>query len=190
MKLVFVDLETGGLDPAYADITEIAAIVDVDGVVVEEFEILMSATHVSRLQEEALHVQGKTADEIMKRPMGQRDGYTLFKALLERHKDPGERLTWAGQNPEFDKKFARAMFKGQGDAGFLGRTFNHTPVDLATLAVALRIRGHLPGLVNHRLASIMAELNFPAPQTHRALDDIHNTRACFYRLLDKIPLGT
>lgn len=189
VKMLWTDLETGGLNPRDHDITEIACLVDINGEVVEEFELLLCPAFAARVTPEALKVQGQTLEAVMAHPTNQREAWGLWKKMLGRYVNPyspEDKFVWAGQNPQFDLGFARALWRREGDAYF-GSWFHHAPVDLMATAAMMKLRGHLPGLANFKQQSIMNALGVGGVQSHRALDDIRNARACFYKLLEKIP---
>jgi DNA polymerase III alpha subunit (gram-positive type) len=188
-KLIWPDLETGGLDPRAHDITQLAFILEIGGKVVEEVELLMRPDSPERVSAEALDVQKRTLDQVMAHPLTQRQGYEEFVRVLSRHVDkfdPGDKLTWIGQNPRFDQDFVRELWRKQGDKYF-GSWFMQQPVDLISLVVAAEMRGYFRDIGNRRLATVCNAMGIDIPQAHRALDDIRATRQCFRRLTQIIP---
>lgn len=187
-KICWLDLETGGLDPVTTDVTEIAGVIEIDGVVAEEFELLVSPSMAQRVTPEALQVQGKTVEQVMAHPVGQRQAWRQLKEILGRHVDQydkEDKFVWAGQNPTFDQAFLKHLWKVQGDKYFHS-WFHYAPVDLCTLVRVLQLRGHLAGLANVKLTTVAAALGVDL-QAHRALNDIRATRECFHKLLRLVP---
>ena len=131
-KILWIDFETGGLNPKDCDITQAAGIIEIDGKVVEEFEFLARPDSPARVSAEALRVTGQTLEQVMAHPLSQRELYGKLLALFGRHVDKfkkSDKFIWAGQNPRFDMDFARALWTRSGDTYF-GSWFWGTPVDL------------------------------------------------------------
>lgn len=191
MKLLWLDFETGGLDPRLHDITEISGIVDIGGSAVEEFQLLLQPSMNQRLGQQALTLQGRTLEEVQNHPLTQREGREELIKIMSRYVDKYDRtdkFTWGGQNPSFDIAFAQHLWKTQGDPYF-GAWFDYHPLDLMAVIAALKTRGYFPGLPNFKLVSICAALAIKLENAHNALEDIRATRAAFYKAIEIIPWG-
>lgn len=192
MKMLWIDLETGGTDPRDYDITEIAGIIDIDGVAVDEFQLLIRPHLPQRVSRDALALQHRTLDEVMAHPYGEREAWSKLKYIFGQHVNqynPDDKFIWAGHTSKFDMDFTRAMWKHQGDVYF-GSWFESAPVDLASLAVAMHQLGYLPEIRNNKLQTIAlatGALSEGAKQTHTAIDDIRIARESWYRLLAMLP---
>lgn len=187
-KIAWIDCETGGLDAKEHDITQVAGIIEINGKVVEEFEILMRPDSPSRVTAEALAVTKQTIEQVMAHPSTQAEGYWVLTKILARYVDKynkADKFVWAGQNPRFDMDFVRALWKKNQDQYF-GSWFWPNPADLIGLTMAMTIRGHLPGLPNLRLHSVAEALKVPL-DAHKAIEDVRATRTCFYKLAERIP---
>lgn len=191
MKIIWIDVECGGLDPRLHDITEISGIIDIDGSPVEEFQLLLQPSMKQRVSLEALTLQGRTLDEVMSHPLTQREGREELIKIMGRYVDKYDRadkFIWAGQKPTFDMDFLQHMWRTQGDPYF-GAWFDHHPLDLMALIVALRQRGYYRDMVNLKLASICAAVGVELRNAHNALEDVRATRAAFYKAIELIPLA-
>lgn len=189
MKLLWIDCETGGTEAKLHDITEIAGIVEIDGHVVEEFQLLLQPSMERRVTREALLLQNRTVDQVMSHPFTQREGKEKLVEVMGRYVDKynrSDKFTWAGQNPLFDISFVQHLFKTQGDPYF-GSWIDYHPLDLMAVIVALKSRGYFTGLPNFRLSSICRELNVELNNAHNAFDDIRATRAAYYKAISLIP---
>lgn len=189
MKILWLDMETGGLDPKLHDIVEIAGLVDIDGVVLEEFQFLMQPSMRQRVGLEALTLQGRTLDEVMGHPLTQREGREELMKVMGRYVnkyDRADKFTWAGQNPTFDMGFGQHLWKTQGDPYF-GAWFDYHPLDLIPLIVAARLRGYYQNMPNLKLATICQAVGLPPYRAHCALEDVRATRAAFYQVASLIP---
>jgi len=189
-KVLWLDFETGGLDPQKCDITQAAGIIEIDGKVVEEFELRARPDSADRVTAEALKVTGLTLEEVMAYPLTQTALYANLQTIFARHInkfDKEDKFVWAGQNPRFDMDFARALWAKNGDKYF-GSWFWSNPADLIGFAMGMRIAKQLPPLKNYRLVTLAEALEVPL-DAHKAIEDVRATRACFYKLASRIPTG-
>ena len=90
-KVLWIDLETTGTNPAIHGIIQLAAIVEIDGEIVEEADLKMRPLMDKEITDEALEMQGVTKDDLSDYP-AQDLQYTAFEALLERLCDIGRGL--------------------------------------------------------------------------------------------------
>ena len=181
MKIAWIDKETGGLDPKLHDITQIAAILEIDGRIVDELNLLVRPTSADRVSQEALDITKKTLEQVMAHPLSMVEAHAALVGALARFVnkyDREDKFIWAGQVPRFDMDFGREMFRRVGDAYF-GSWFWPNPADLSGLVMALRMMGHFPKLKNCKLASVAEELKI-THDAHEAMSDIRVTRKAFY----------
>jgi DNA polymerase III epsilon subunit family exonuclease len=157
VQFAVADLETTGLKPESAEVLELAAvIVEPDGTVVSEFEMLVRPE--SGVPDEIAKLTGITEE------LARSEGKALEEAL-------SAFLSHVGERPLF---FHNAPF----DAGFLKVAAKRTrkafknPVH-DTLPIA---RQAWPGLRTFRLSALAEHVGAPRPQ-HRALADARATLA-------------
>jgi DNA polymerase-3 subunit epsilon len=192
VKILWVDMETGGVSAHDHDITQLSGIVDIDGEVAEEFDLKVCPSHASRVTEKALAIQGRTLAEVMAHPMGRREAWRAWRAVMDKYVDKytkGDRLYWGGHMAPFDMSFGRVLFEGNGDTYFHAY-FHPFAVDLGCVVAALRARGHLPDLRDHKLGTICSAVGVDLRGAHDALHDIRATREAFYKLAEMIPAAS
>jgi DNA polymerase III epsilon subunit-like protein len=186
-KIIWTDLETGGLYPEQSDVTQIAAILDVDGEIKGELNIFLRPDP-ARVSASALAVQKKTLEQVLAHPLSQAEGYGAFRTQLEVWTSDGK-ASWGGQNAEFDVRFCKALFKANGAEGGLSAYFDGTTVDTRYLADGLRSKGQLRA-PNSKLGTICSAVGVPLGDgAHDALNDIRATRAAFYELRKRFPVA-
>lgn len=201
-KLVFFDLETGGLNwwpekmgrtYVRAPIIQIAAIaVDCeDGFKpVDSMEIKLRFS-VAEANAEALRVNGYTperwADAIEPGL-----GLNGFRNFLKKHATseqmslagrPYKVAELAGHNiAQFDIQFLRAWFKETNE--FLPAAWHH--LDTMTLAVALAKAGRIDTPANYKLGTLCEMFGIVHEHAHDALGDVKATAELARRLIGRI----
>ena len=181
MKLFFADTETTGLDPLRNEAFQLAFIIEVDGKVVCEKNIKMRPAHPETADAKALEVTQKTLEELAAYPL-RAQGFRELNATLAKYVDrydKNDKFVWIGQNPEFDVRFVRALFKEHGD-NYFGSWFDSRPADLISLAVASKIKGIIKP-ENFKLGTLAAEFGIKF-DAHDALADVRVTREVWQRL--------
>lgn len=179
MKLLYLDCETTGLDAISDGLIQIAGIVEIDGVVVEEFNIRLQPIKDSMVSKKALECNGLTMEEIRKFPLPE-VGYRQFKAILDKYVDKydrGDKFYTVGQNVGFDIGFIDTFFHKLGDR-YSGSYFHYHKIDLIAITTLMKIAGRIT-LPNMKLETVMKELGV-GEQTHDALDDVRAVRDVFY----------
>lgn len=182
MKLFYFDVETVGLDYRKHSIIQLSGMVEIDGIVVEEFDFKMRPHENSLIDENALLINKKSKDEILKYPKYEKQ-YKELKRLLLRHIDPYDRtdkLFLVGyNNSSFDNSFLRKFFELNGDS-FFNSYFHSNSLDVMILAGQyLAIERHL--MPNFKLMSVAKWLGIEVRKEdlHDALYDTVLTREIF-----------
>lgn len=183
-KMCFIDTETTGLEKG-CDLFQVAGIIDINGSVVEEFNITSRPFPDTIITEEALKVTGKTREQIMAyqepfKAMIQLEA--IFAKYINKF-DRNDKFILAGHNVGFDLDKLIAFFEKNknnylGSWVQFGRKFD-------TLAVihALQVAGVMPVLPNNKLETIAGIMKIDLPQAHDAMFDIRATRAIGRRLI-------
>lgn len=186
MKRVWVDKETTGTDPLRHSVIQLAAIVEINGEVVDEFECFLAPLPGRLIDPRALEVNQRTEDEIKAFPPAS-VGYSEFKKVLSKHINPydrGDKAFFSGFNAIFDFNMGHTLAQGVGDKYF-GSWFYYPPLDVAVIA------GHKLAHVRHtfpnwKLGTLCAHAGIKPEDfggnAHDALVDISMTRALFYWL--------
>lgn len=187
MKLLYLDTETTGLDPAKNAVVQIAGIIEIDGEVKEEFNLKPKPFYGQLLDPEALKINGITKDglEELEPPEAI---YEQIKGILDKYVDKYDRsdkLYLVGQNIKFDHSFLLAFFKNNNDY-YLGSYLHYHQIDLIAVTTIFRLAGKIE-LENLKLETVMEALGLPK-QTHDALDDIKATRRIFSTYLAALDL--
>ena len=184
LKLLYLDVETTGLASPACGLIQLGAVVEIDGVVRETFEMRMQPVPGDQIEDDALAVHGFDRAVLQQFPPAAA-GYAAFLALLTRYIDrfdPRDKFHLVAYNAAFDAAHLRAWFEKHRDR-FFGAWFWHPPIDVMGLAAALMIdkRAVLP---NFKLATVAEALDVAVDpsQTHDALYDVRLTQAVYHLL--------
>ncbi|MFC1679943.1 exonuclease domain-containing protein, partial [Elusimicrobiota bacterium] len=167
-------------------IFQLAFLIEIDGKIVQEKEIRMRPERPDRISPEALEITRKTKAELLSYPP-KRQGYEELIRTMERwvHRyNKSDKMLWIGQNPEFDVRFVRTLFREMDDK-FFGSWWDRGPADLITLAKIMKIRGHISP-PDYKLGSLAAECDVPL-EAHDALADVRATYLVWNKLMKLIP---
>jgi DNA polymerase-3 subunit epsilon len=188
MKLIYIDTETTGLTPGRNDIIELAGIIEIDGVVKEEFDLYMQPFDYNTVEAKALEINQFTLDQLKTFPTGQQ-AYADFISILKKYVNPydkTDKFVVVGQNVKFDLDHMRAWFTKCGDK-FFGSFFDYHAYDLVSISMFLK----LSGMINPekmKLEHIAAYFGIRYG-SHRAIEDIRVTREVFLKYYELIKKG-
>lgn len=142
MTQVWIDVETGGLDPARHSLLTLALIIEGPGhgryksleiaFRHDSYVVDVEALRVNRIDLNAHHASALAPEEAAER----------MEAFLDRHAGDGVAIQLAGHNVGFDRAFLKAWLERH--APHLVRRFSHRTVDTYALASALQAAGRIP----------------------------------------------
>lgn len=185
IKRIFIDLETTG--PYYwkHGIHQIAGIVDIDGKIVEEFDIRVRPNERAIIDDDALEISGITKADILKYP-SQLDGFLALSKILNKYVnkfDKTDKFFICGfNNSKFDNDFLRAFFV-QCEDKFFGSWFWPNPIDVYILASEHFIDRRLE-FSDFKLKTVAKYIGLDVDDTklHDGIYDIKLTRDIYYFL--------
>ncbi len=184
-KVLYFDVETTGLDPKKHAIIQLAGIIEVGGVVVDEFNIYMQPHEGAEIDKKALEVNGVTREQMATYQV-QEEAFKEFGKVLSRHSnqyDKNDKYYPAGYNVQFDLDFLSEWFKRNNDK-YLGSRINWRHMDPRPYYNALNFLGLL-AIKNVKLATVCKHYDIEI-NAHDAMSDIRATRELILRMLDEI----
>lgn len=190
-KIFYVDTETTGLDETMHDIIQIAAIVEIDGVVQDEKEWkLRPFPKVYPIEAEAVIAHGYSKEEIDSFP-DPRKVYMQLVNFLSNHIDrynKFDKFSVCGYNVDFDMKFIRAFFEKSGDK-YCGSWFDWNYID------PIRLMKYMNGVdllstPTNKLSDACKLFDIELTEAHDALADIRATRELKLKLDEVLRQGT
>lgn len=191
MTKIFYDTETTGLDPRMHSIHQIAGLVEMDGLVVDTFDIKMRPHPRAEITPGAMKSGNVTAELIQSYPLDQSEAKTKFEAMLTRYVnkyDSRDKIHLYGyNNRSFDDPFLERWFELCGD-GFLRSWFWNDTKDVLVLAgeVLAPIRHLMPSFKLKRVAKTLG-IFFDEAGLHDAAFDAQLTYDS-YNALNNLPV--
>lgn len=185
MKYLFSDVETSGLDPTKHAIIQLSGIIEIDDVVVEEFDFKMQPFPGQLLSNESLSINGVTVDQLKTFPKP-KDVYNQiigkFNKYIDRY-NKEDKFIFVGYNSNFDDSFLRQFFKNCGDDYYSSYIWWPT-VDVAPFAMEF-LKEYRHKFPNFKLATIAKalEIEVDDTKTHNAMYDTQLTRKIYRKLI-------
>jgi len=176
-KLIFLDLETTGLNPKRSAIIQFGAIITGMGRVQQELNIRMRPHEDAEVNEDALRVTGVLPGDFNNPPyIDHREGKRQIDAALAgcvNRYDKKDKLFAIGYNlHSFDMPFLRTLFERCGDKYF-GSWFWHPTIDLMLLS-AFILRNQRHEMPNFKLGTVCRQFGIAVneEEQHDALYDV------------------
>lgn len=184
MKLCYIDLETGGIDPVNCALLQIAGIIEIDGVEKERFEFFLHPYPDDIVTEEALEKTGILLEDLENNPKFRNPGivYKDFLALLDKYVskfDKKDKFFLVGYNSHaFDFQFLINFFIKNNNNFFMSY-FWYPSIDVMLLA-AFSYMDERAKFNNFKLTTvaevILGKENVDESKAHDAMYDIELTR--------------
>lgn len=184
MKILYFDTETTGIDPKIHEITQFAAIVEIDGVPVEEVNWRCQPTNYEAISPEALQTTGVTVEQLKTFPHPtemMKNIRSLFDRYINKY-DKADKFWPAGHNVSFDLDFLQAFWKKHSDKYGTGSYQNWRSLDSRYFANFLMAAGKLHGIPDMKLATLCGHYGIEI-DAHDALSDIRATRLLICKML-------
>ncbi len=184
MRIVVIDTETGGLDPARHSLLSIAAVLLADGEITDGREWLVREPDAElNVEAEALAVNHINLAQHLEQAQPPAAVAAELAAFIPREFRPYKgRALLAGHNVGFDYGFLMRLARVAGDPQFVNRHFNHRTLDTAAILHFLHLRGELP--VNPGgLARACRYFQIEHTAVHTALGDATATAKLLAHLL-------
>lgn len=179
-KLLFIDTETGGLNPYKHDLLSLAAVVWENKLILDTFEVFISRDNYS-VSPKAMEVNQISLDELRQKGVPEPDALQKFIEFIKTHFSLNEPITIAGHNIAFDIQFLKQIFyRNEVD---MYAYFSYRTIDTASILRYL----YLKGTIHEEVFSLDKALNYfqiSAPVRHEALADAFLTAQLFSKLLE------
>ena len=187
-KILWVDTETTGLSAKDNGLTEVACIVEIDGVIKDKLLVKINPFTYSKnvaVEDEALKLTNKSTD-ILKTYGDSLDEFSSFIQLLDKYIDKfdkNDKFQVAGYNVSFDIEFIRAWFKDNNNS-YYGSYFTYKDIDVFAMVKHFKLLKLIGATDNDQLKTICEFFAIPL-QAHNALDDIVATKELYKQLVDR-----
>lgn len=187
-KIIFIDTETGGVNPEKAALIQLSGIIRIDKKDVEKFNFYIKPFENSEVNEKALEVQGRTLNELKTdKYVEEKEVYKQFINLLDKYIDKYDRtdkFIVAGYNVRFDVDILKAFFQRHGN-NFLFSYLDSSMLDPLYSIRLLQIAEVLPVLENNKLETWCKHFGIEL-KAHDSLEDIEATKKLIGKLISLI----
>ena len=122
-KILWIDVETTGLDPVENDIWQLAYLIDIDGEIIETQSFKVRPFNIENYSDAALRVARVTPEELAAFDYNIADAIFDIKETWGKYVDKydkEDKFVIGGYNVRFDQQFLYEMFKKAGDKYGLG----------------------------------------------------------------------
>lgn len=185
MKVLWVDVESTGLDPVKNDIVSIALMAEIDGEIKGKLYLEIQPHSYDNIEDQALEVNGFTREQLK-----------TFLPPLEAHKkivnflskyinkfNKKDKFQPSGYNVVFDVDMLGEFFKKCNDR-YYGSFIDYHKFDVATLVQFLHLKGAIK-LDSYRLENVCNYFGITL-KAHNAKEDIQATRELCYKILNTV----
>ena len=187
-KIIFIDTETGGVNPEKSALIQLSGIIRIDKKDIEKFNFYIKPFENSEVNEKALEVQGRTLEELKTdKYVEEKEVYKQFINLLDKYIDKYDRtdkFVVAGYNVRFDVDILKAFFQRHGN-NFLFSYLDFSMVDPLYSIRLLQIAEVLPVLENNKLETWCKHFGIEL-KAHDSLEDIEATKKLIGKLISLI----
>ena len=187
-KIIFIDTETGGVNPEKSALIQLSGIIRIDKKNIEKFNFYIKPFEDSEVNEKALEVQGRTLEELKTdKYVEEKEVYKQFINLLDKYIDKYDRtdkFIVAGYNVRFDVDILKAFFQRHGN-NFLFSYLDSSMLDPLYSIRLLQIAEVLPVLENNKLETWCKHFGIEL-KAHDSLEDIEATKKLIGKLISLI----
>lgn len=182
-KVLWIDVETTGTDPEANGIVQIAGLVEINGTVVEEFDLCAKPLPEDHIAFSAVEVTGLDLLKVIGYPDAA-DTLKAFIAIMDSYinkRDREDKFHPAGYSVKFDLDFLYQWCMKQGFKYFRSYV-DHITIDVYALARYLSGFGMME-VESFKMAALYEEMTGKEMlDAHNALADIKATRELAYEL--------
>jgi len=185
-KILFIDTETGGIDPASHSLLSLALVVWKELEVRASIEILVN-DGVLNVTEKALEINGINLSEHKKKAVSPALALQQFDQFLGIHFSRDEKIILGGHNINFDVNFLNTFLTRNG-YNFQQR-FSHRFVDTSSILFYL----YLTGKIKRKLTASQDAFDYfgiTVAGRHTALGDAFATAQLFSKLINILYRGS
>lgn len=182
IKRFFYDVETTGVDYRKNSIHQLAAYIEIDGVIVEKLNLFIKPHEKAIITAEALAVAKVTLEQIQAYP-DMRMQFDVLKNTLSKYVnkyDNSDKFYFVGfKNASFDDDFLKKYFELMGSKFFLYFYANSIDVSVLASQYLINVRYKMPSFKLKRVALTLG-IQVEEDKLHDAFYDVHLTREVYY----------
>ena len=176
-KILWIDTETGGTEPKTDALLQLAALIEVEGEIVDEINLKMQPFKNKVVSVDAIKTNGLSMEKIKTFEKPEK-AYMHFYDFLSKHgkrKNKAERFVMAGYNSDFDCRFLSQWFEDISGGPYAYWDFlQFSPIDPLSTIRGMRYGGVID-IPNTMLETCCDYFGIKI-DAHDALSDIRATR--------------
>jgi DNA polymerase III subunit epsilon len=179
-RLLFIDTETGGLDPDKNSLLSLAMVIWEDREILDSMEVLINDGVLS-VTEEALSVNKIDIEKHKQSAVSSSRAMDEILSFIRKYFPQQRKITLAGHNVHFDAAFLRSFFSANNKD--FNEFFSHRIIDTSSILYYLYLAGH----IKQRAISsddAFALFDIKVEGRHTALGDAIATAKLFTKLLN------
>jgi DNA polymerase-3 subunit epsilon len=169
MKILYIDVETTGLDPVKNGIHQIAGIVEINQQVLEEFNFNVKPYPKDKIEDDALAVSNTSRNDL-KGYYETEEVINMVAVIIHNYFNVNDKFILCGHNINFDFNFVDNWYKKFGTHGF-SKCIER---QICTLELAKQ-QQHKHGYHNNKLITVANHFGYKF-KAHDALEDIKATK--------------
>jgi DNA polymerase III subunit epsilon len=179
-RLLFIDTETGGLDPGKHSLLSLAMVIWEDREILDSIEILINDGVLS-VTEEALSVNKIDIEKHKQTAVSSSQAMDEVLSFIRKYFPQQRKITLAGHNVHFDAAFLRSFFSANNKD--FSEFFSHRIIDTSSILYYLYLAGHIK---QKAISSddAFALFDIKVEGRHTALGDAMATAKLFTKLLN------
>lgn len=175
MKLIFLDTETGGIDPRVNSLLSIGLVIWENKKIITEKEFLVKEKNYN-VTAQAMEINKINLDELKKKGLEKSEIKKEITNLVKNNFK--EKAILAGHNINFDISFLKKIFEEKE----FSEIFSYRSIDTASIIKYLSIK---KGLDLNSLDDAIKYYNLKVNERHTALGDAIVTAELFNKLLEE-----
>ena len=180
-RILFIDTETGGLDPLKHSLLSVAFAIWDKGKIIDAKEFLIN-DGILNVTPKALEINGIDIIEHSRVALKSKIAISEIKYFLNQNFEPNEKIILCGHNILFDINFFK-NFWNKNEEGDYNTRFSHRYVDTASILFFLSIVNKLPENSNSS-QNAFDLFGISIDKRHSALGDVLGTAELFNRLIE------
>lgn len=180
--IMWIDVETTGLNPRIHDITQIAIILERDGEALSQRAWLTKPHKGVMVAKEALDVQGTTMKKLRTYP----EAKTVFAEFMEeinKRQPPDGKYIIAGYRAQFDLDFMRSWMRRETNSdNIFWQKFYPYCIDVQQNVINAITDKIIEPPANLKLATVAGSLGISNLGMHNAIIDVHAAREVYLEI--------
>lgn len=179
-KILFFDVESGGLDDSKHSLLSLGFVVFMNNKIIDEMEIFIKKEHY-HVDKEAMVINKIDLEQLKKNGIEEKEALIKIRNFIQLH-FPNKRALLGGHNIYFDIAFLKKLYRENNEN--FSELFEHRTIDTCSIMKFLYFCGKLPKEIQSLTsASKYFNIKLNEKKRHGALYDAELTSKVFTKLI-------